>query len=115
MKPLTKDDVKFTLDVEQEDLPVRGNAIESGDKEYDKQVEDEIIARLEQGDIWAWAAVKVSGSYKGLTAEEWLGGITCDDEENFLKDCADYYNNMCQTVLDNLNKQVAEIIADRTE
>ena len=48
MKPLQSNDVEFTLKCLPEDTGIRGNAIDSGDDAYDKQVEDDIIQDLEE-------------------------------------------------------------------
>ena len=51
--------IEFKFTIEQEDIPVRGNAIASGDDVFDRRVEDEIITRLTRGDICAWCSVRV--------------------------------------------------------
>lgn len=51
---IDRKEVKFWIEVEPERIPVRGNAFCSGDKEADRRVEDEIIARLKSDDVWAW-------------------------------------------------------------
>ena len=51
--------VEYRIEVEQDDQPVRGNALDSGDPDYDKKVEGEIIERLDRGDVWAWASIRV--------------------------------------------------------
>jgi hypothetical protein len=87
------DKVKYTLHVEQDDSPVRGNAMASGDDAVDKEVEDEILARLERGDIWAWAAVKVTASFLDFEGEDWLHGCSYKDEANF-REPGGYFDDM---------------------
>lgn len=48
--------MKIAISAELDDLPIRGNAIDTGDL-----AEDELIARTRQGDVWAWANVTVTG------------------------------------------------------
>ncbi len=51
--------ITFEIVVHAEDIPVRGNAMSSGDNELDREVEDAILARLAQGEEWAWCTVEV--------------------------------------------------------
>ena len=46
--------VSIKLEVRQSDIPVKGNAMASGDDKYDRKVENQILKRLENGDIAAW-------------------------------------------------------------
>jgi hypothetical protein len=46
--------VSIKLEVRQSDIPVKGNAMASGDDKYDRKVEREIQKRLDNGDIAAW-------------------------------------------------------------
>jgi hypothetical protein len=108
MKQLTLDDVYFTIEVDYDDIPVRGNAVMSGNKDIDKDIEDDILDRLDDGDVWAWASVKVIGSYKGiLKASDYLGACSYEDEEEFKQD--GYYDDMRQSILDNLNDQLSHL------
>ena len=77
--------VEYRIEVEQDDQPVRGNAIASGDPDYDKKVEDKILDRLDRGDVWAWASVRVVAFVPGygLEGDDFLGGCTYDNEEQF--------------------------------
>ncbi|GAG86978.1 unnamed protein product, partial [marine sediment metagenome] len=88
-KELTAADVAFVLTIEPEDIPVRGNAMASGDEEVDRRVEDGIIERLDQGDLWAWCSVKVTATLlddTDLEGADYLGGCSYRDEEDFCQD-----------------------------
>ena len=85
--------ITFTLKAEQEDTMVRGNAQDSGDAALDKQVEDEIIARLDNGDVWAWCYIVVTASCAGFTGRDTLGGCCYRDEADF-KQSGGYYKQM---------------------
>lgn len=111
MKPLTLNDIDIKIYARVEHNGVRGNAIVSGDDEYDKQVEDEIIRRLDNGDVWAWADVEVQGTYMGLVASDYLGCCSYESESDFKND--GYYQDMCNNVLEELNNRLAETIKDR--
>lgn len=94
---------------EQDYIPVRGNASASGDDKYDKRVEDRIIRRLDEGDIWAWASVTVRGTWRGLTAEDHLGACNYRDEKDFRRD--GYFDDMRDNVLSSLVEQAQELVA----
>ncbi len=61
----TAADVIFTLAIEPEQIPVRGNYMCTDDAESDRADEDNVIARLEAGDERAWCCLIV----------------TCEDED----------------------------------
>ena len=97
----------FSIDVMQDDTEVRGNAMASGDDALDKEVEDEIIRRLDSGDPWAWAVVTVNCewtspvtkiTYKGFTT---LCGCNYKDEKDFIK-AGDYYEQMKQEAFEDM-------------
>lgn len=114
MKTLTEKDIKIELIVEFDDmLPVRGNVMTSGDNKIDKQYEDYVINRINNGDVWAWASVDVIGTYKGLTASDYLGGCTYESEDDFKNN--GYYADMVQTVLNDLNWQISDIVTSVAE
>ncbi len=100
-RPLTKSEVSFTFEQEPEDIPVRGNAISSGDAEYDKKVEDEIIARLDRGDINAWFCAKVTASWKGWKASAYLSGCCYGPDD---KPEAELLEELKGEALSNLNE-----------
>lgn len=97
----TIEQVKFTLEAEQDDIPVRGNAMASGDEEVDKRYEDEIIERLNNGDVWAWASVCVKAEWRGIEGTAYLGGCCYKDEDDFKKEGI-YYDGMKQDAYDEL-------------
>lgn len=68
--------IDFKLIVEQDDMPVRGNALASGDDELDRKTEQEIIDRLDNGDVWAWAQVSIRASWAGFRGDDHLGGCS---------------------------------------
>ena len=114
MKTLTKEDVEIELIAHWEDIPVRGNVMASGDDQFDKKCEDEVLERLENGDVWAWANVEVKCSYKGITSDsEYLGGCTYKDEDDFRK--GGYFDDMVETCLDNLNEKLRELVNELTD
>lgn len=98
------EDVQFTVIAEQEDTPVRGNAMASGDGKVDRKAEDSIIRSLNGGNVWAWATVEVRATYRGLVASEYLGCCSYKSEEDFEKDA--YYASMKATAYADLIAQL---------
>jgi len=98
-------EVTYRLTVEQDDTPVRGNALASGDDAEDKQCEDEILARLDRGDVWAWALVKVIAECGSFYGADYLGGCCYKDEKDFIA-CNDYYESMKSEALLNLKQSM---------
>lgn len=87
--------VKFGVDVREEELSVRGNAMASGDDDYDRNVEDKILEDLESGNVWAWCEVTVIASYEGIDGVfgyDHIGGCSYMDEQDF-RSC-DYFQDM---------------------
>lgn len=109
MKNIEAAEVSFELSAEQDDCPVRGNALASGDKTADRECEDEILHRLDNGDVWAWAAVTVTASWTDAdgqthTGDAHLGCCSYDDEANFRTD--PYYADLCNEALADLNERL---------
>ncbi len=77
-------EVEVSICVEYEDIPVQGNAMASEDPEYDKKVENEIIADLESGNIFAWCTAIVKARWAGFEGLDALGAISCYNEKDFL-------------------------------
>jgi len=109
--------VSYEIEVWQDDAAVRGNAMCSGDADFDRSVEDAIIAHLDNGDVWAWATVKVTATYEGIDGVEgtdYLGCCSHKDEEAF-KACG-YYADMKEEArrelydtLDDIADKIAQI------
>lgn len=96
--------VTYTIEVEPEHIPVRGNALASGDDAVDREVEDEILARLDRGDEWAWCTVKVTAHYDEFTGVDYLGGCSYKSEIDFRKDA--YFQDMCDAALADLKNNL---------
>lgn len=98
-------DIEITISAEPEEIPVRGNAMASGNDADDKAVEDEIIARVESGDAWAWCTVRVRVTYRGvLSADSYLGACSYASEKEFRNDA--YYDDLVKECLAELNKRL---------
>ena len=107
LRPLTREEVSIRLEAEPEFVPVEGNAMASGDDVHDRQVEDEILARLEQGDVWAWAAVTVTVSWRPFSASDHLGCCSYADEDDF-RQPGGYFDDMVDQAIAELNRVVLD-------
>lgn len=105
MKTICKPTI--TIHVEQDDIRVRGNAVASGDPDFDKKVEDEILARLDKGDVWAWASVEVRAEFRGLVHSSYLGACCYESEEDFKT--GGYYEDMVREAVGGLADKVAAL------
>jgi hypothetical protein len=109
LRRITREDVTITITPEPEETPVKDNAVASGDDDFDHGVENEILARLDRGDVWAWATVKVSAyePESGLRADEYLGCCSYENENDFKE--GGYYEDMVAACLDALQNQLDKI------
>lgn len=106
LRRLRADEVEFVLKVVQDDMPVRGNAMASGDDAADKAYEDEILKRLEYGDVWAWSLVTITAKWKGWEVHDTLGACCYLSEEDFKKP-GGYFDDMKTVALHELNNLLA--------
>lgn len=84
---------EYQIEVELDDLPVRGNLSDSGDAKLNKRLENQVLKRLDSGDVWVWCEVRVIARWNGFESEsEWLGGCCYKDEADFKK--GGYYDDM---------------------
>jgi len=105
--------VFYRLEVQQDDTPVRGNVLCSGCENCDKRAEDEVIKRLNGGDIWAWATVRVVAEYDGIDdvyGDDYLGCCTYDDEYDFRANSG-YYDDMIRRACDDLREKLEKIVS----
>lgn len=86
MHTQTEGEVVYLLWIEKDYTPVRGNAMASGDDKLDREVEDEILARLGRGDTWAWASVDVEARHNdGRIGRDSLCGCNYRDTADFIE------------------------------
>ena len=101
MRKFIPEEVEWRLEVRYDDMPVRGNAIASDDEEFDKKVEDEIIDRLDRGDVWAWAELRMIASWAGFEGFDSLGACSFKDEKDF-RDNSGYFKDMFYEAIQDL-------------
>lgn len=94
------------------EIPIRGNAMASGDDAFDKKCEDEILARIDAGDEWAWFSPECCVSYGTRSASDYMGGCSYADEAEWLSD--PYAQDMVGEAIEQLARSL-EIDADAIE
>ena len=92
---------------EPDHVPVEGNACVSGNESLDREVEHNILCRLQQGDVWAWAAATVVVAWGPFKGTAHLGCCSYADESDF-KQPGGYFDDMVAEALDELNRTISE-------
>lgn len=110
MKTLKISDVQFEIICHPEHVQVKGNAVASGDDDFDKKVENKIIRQLENGNTWAWCTVEVKATYKSLEASDFLGCCSYKHEKDFMS--GGYYEQMKETAFDALKTKFDDLVKD---
>ena len=109
MKKIGIEEITWEISVEIDHIPVRGNAIASGDDKYDRRVENRILKRLENGDPWAWGSVCVTGTWEGIEEREYLGACSYRNEQDFIR--SGYYDEMRNSIRDEIQFHADRIAA----
>ena len=101
-KPIMKQSSHLIeLFIQPEEIPVRENALASGDDAEDREMEDSILSRLDAGEDWAWCSVTVRVTLPcGRFAEDHLGCCSYDDERDFR--AGGYFEDMVSNCMEEL-------------
>ena len=106
---MEKSDWAIAVETLPEDMPVRGNAVASGNDEEDREIEDGIINDLETGDEWAWCTVAVTVRFRDyLEHTEYLGGCSYASRQDFV-DNSGYYEDMVETCKEAIRTALARL------
>lgn len=109
IRQLTESEVKFSVELESEFTDVRGNFMVTDEPEKDKEAEDEILRRLDNGETEAWCTIVVKATWKEFSGVATLGGCSFESK--------DLQNQVDETVEDHgmkvdalkaLNESIAE-------
>jgi hypothetical protein len=103
LRPILREEAAVCVLAEPDPVPVEGNASASGDDAFDHEVDHNILSRLQQGDVWAWAAVTVSVTWNGFEGRSSLGCCSYADEDDFRQPDG-YFDNMVEEALAELNQ-----------
>lgn len=108
MRALTKADVRFTVEIEPEDMPIEGNAMASGDDAVDQECYDWIRSELDRGNDAAWCCAHVRATWEGFHGDAYLGGCSYRSERELWEHNCDA---MKQEALDALNERVRSALS----
>lgn len=99
--------IEYQIHIDQDDIPVRGNALASGDDAEDRAAENEILTQLDHGNLWAWCSVTVTARYGGFEGADHLGGCSYRGTEEFILP-GGYYDDMKAEALTRLVASVSD-------
>lgn len=100
------EEVRFFIAVREDDLPLRGNVLASGDEEADLEAERNVGEALERGEVWSWALIRVSAWWAGFDGDDYLGACSYASEQAFLDDDS-YLPDMLAEALDEMLRKIA--------
>lgn len=106
-RKLTAEECTFTVTIEQDDTPVRGNLMCTDEPDLDKAEEDAVLARLESGDETAWCGVIVTCTFPGLSYEGVDSIWGCTLSPDYGAPLVVEHHDMCAHALDDLNATIA--------
>ena len=107
MKPIKESEVEFSITVEPEYMT---SPREMFPEPCDVELCEKIIKDAEWNE-WAWCTVAVKASFKdgAITAEDYLGCCSYEDEADFK--AGGYYEDMRQQALKELNVKAEALYA----
>lgn len=101
--------VYIAVEALEENAPIKGNAIASGDDAHDAEVEAKIQEDLESGNEWAWCCAKVTAGVAGmpdLECASYLGACSYSGWRDFVE--GGYYDCMTEESLQTLLAEEGE-------
>ena len=124
MRELTKDECEFTLTVESDDTPIRGNC-SAIDEETDRENEQWVIDQLNSGNDYAWCEIIVTckpkheklNHYKGIDSLWGISARNYKEIEELARDhgmeseALAYLNDNIRNSIEK-SKEVVEVLAE---
>ncbi len=107
MRQFIPTELAFTLFCEPDDLPIKGNALVSGDDEADRECEEKIQAQLDAGNRWAWCLITIRADWGGFSGFDNLGACSYVNAEGFCQP-GDYYEDMVGNAIEDLLDKIRE-------
>lgn len=102
------EEVTFRTICREEDMPIEGNVMASGNDAIDRKAEKDIYEQLENGNEWAWCCVEVQAEWRGLVGNDFLGGCSYDSQKDF-EEPGGYYDDMKVQAYDDLIAQLRSL------
>ena len=94
-----KQGIIIEFEAQEEDLDVRGQI------EDEKEIQN-ICDSYNRGNLCAWFCAKVTVKYRGYEEDDYLGGCSYSSFDEFLKTDNDYYLQMINDCIDQINKYI---------
>jgi hypothetical protein len=92
--------VRITVSAQEDDQPL--------DPDMDPSCHEWVREQRAKGnDLWSWADVTVTASFKGFEGEDYLSGCMYESEADFAND-EDYHLYMCVSAIDALREELAK-------
>lgn len=101
---LDLDDVEYSTKIEFSDIPVKGNVQASEDDEADEAAENEVLAEIANGNVYAWCDIIVYATLGGFDGLASLGAVSCKTEEEVEATIADH--GMREEALEDLKRNM---------
>lgn len=112
LRDLREDEVEFEIVLMEEDPCLVRGSFATDEPEKDRELEEDILRRLRDGDQWAWCCVKVVARWNGFEAFDTLGCCSYESEKDFKR--GGYWEDMKAEALRGLNEE-ARAAFDRIE
>ncbi len=84
--PPAMSEVTFSHSIKPDDTPIRGNLMDSGDANVDRETEDAVYRQLDRGNQAAWCGLIVFAEWRGYKRQTSLWGCSYASEEKLLED-----------------------------
>lgn len=84
MRAVIAREATVTLTCAAEDLQIEGNALASGNDEWDREQEQWIRDQLDGGNEWAWCCARVDVEWEGFKETEYLGACSYKSRADFI-------------------------------
>ena len=111
------DDVNYRIECHPEDEMIKGNAIDSGDKDEEAKQEKWIQDELDSGNQWAWCSVRVVAEIEMpgscFEGDDYLGCCSYKNQTDFEKD--GYFKDMKSEALKELIRTLKDVGAEVTK
>ncbi|KKN21621.1 hypothetical protein LCGC14_0923630 [marine sediment metagenome] len=95
--------MQIEIILHEEHMQIEGNAVDSGDADFDTVLNNAIAERLNNGELWIWCTVEVKVTIDGFTANDYLGCCSYDNEQEFK--AGGYYDDMVETCKEDIQNQ----------
>lgn len=107
LRKVRMNEVEVLLTCLPEGEAVPGSVMASGDENFNKACEDNILTQFEAGNVWAWCIACVTVKWNGYKVTDTLGCCSYKSREDFEQ--GEYFEEMKSEALEQLNQQLESI------